>query len=415
LELKTPQSIIHIKHRITIQQYKYWILLLLEMREQMLAGIAPDEQGFYTVRMAKIEERIGYTQSKHIIWQDMMALKNQTIDFNILNKDGKKERYGAGFISEWKISNDFIRFKFPSFLEDVMRGLEDPKAIFQQLNWTVFNSFSGKYEAVIYKLCKDYIGVGRTPYMELAEFREYMGIEKNEYLEFKALSRRVIMEPIKRINESEISDILVFPELKKEGRNVVGLHFRAEYKKQEKDVVKIPFFDPDEKSPFRLAKAPISPRTQAEYLEIRTGDEIMLCIERANEYGEQQEKAGKPVKYGALYRKAISEGWHEEKARQNEKQAEAATKKVDAQQREAEAKRAEAEKSKRNYEEIELSIQWFEALPEGKKKALEIEYLAESNATDVGMYKKTGYNYSGFRIFVKKTWKTKHVNTEETP
>ena len=212
LELKTPQSIIHIKHRITIQQYKYWLLLLLEMREQMLAGIAPDEQGFYAVPMEKIAERIGYVQSKYIIWQDLLALKNQTIDFNVLNKDGKKERYGAGFISEWKVTNDFIRFKFPSFLEDVMMGLADPQAIFQLLNWTVFNSFSGKSEAIIYKLCKDYIGVGRTPYMELAQFREYMGIEKNEYPLFKDFNKWVIARPTKAINENEISDISVFPE-----------------------------------------------------------------------------------------------------------------------------------------------------------------------------------------------------------
>jgi hypothetical protein len=406
LELKTPQCIIHIKHRITIRQYKYWILLLLEMREQMLAGIRPDEQGFYTVYREKISGMIGYDQNKKELWDDLLALKNETIAFNTLNKDGEKERYGAGFISEWKITNSLIRFKFPSFLEEVMMGFKHPRAIFQMLNWNVFNSFSGKYEAILYKLCKDYIGVGRTPYISVTEFRDYMGMRTGEYTQFKELNKWVITRSVKAINESEISDILVFPELKKEGRNVVGLHFRAEYKKQEKDVVKIPFFEPDEKSPFRLAKAPIAPRTQAEYLETRTGDEIMLCIERANEYGEQQEKAGKPVKYGALYRKAISEGWHEEKARQKEKEAEAATKKVETQQREAEAKRAEAEKSERKKAEMELSIQWFEALPESEKKAIEGEFLAESNPIDIGGFKKRGYTFIGFRFFVNKKWKS---------
>ena len=412
LELKTPQCIIHIKHRITIRQYKYWILLLLEMREQMMAEIRPDEEGFYSVRKDKISELIGYEQNKKELWDDLLALKNETIAFNSLNKDGEREKYGAGFISEWKITNSVIRFKFPSFLEKVMMGLKEPKVIFQMLNWNIFNSFSGKYEAIIYKLCKDYIGVGRTPNICVTEFRDYIGVRSGEYTQFKELNKWVITRSVKAINESEISDILVFPELKKEGRNVVGLYFRAEYKKQEKEVVKIPFFEPDEKSPFRFAKAPISPGIQAEYLETRTGDEIMLCIERANEYGEQQEKAGKPVKYGAIYRKAISEGWHEEKARQKEKEAEAATKKVAARQREAEAKRAEAERLERKETEKELSKKWFKDLPDDEKKAMENEYLAESNAFDVGGYKKSGYNYIGFRCFVNKTWKTKHLNTE---
>jgi hypothetical protein len=232
-------------------------------------------------------------------------------------------------------------------------------------------------------------------------------VDVNDYPQFKDFNKWVITRPVKAINESEISDILVFPELKKEGRNVVGLYFRAEYKKQEKDVVKIPFFEPDEKSPFRFAKAPISPGIQAEYLEIRTGDEIMLCIERANEYGEQQEKAGKPVKYGAIYRKAISEGWHEEKARKKEKKAEAATKNADKRQREAEEKRAEAEKLQRNQTERELSIKWFEALPDGEKKAFEIEYFAQANTFDAGEYRKKGYAYIGFRFFVNSIWKNK--------
>jgi hypothetical protein len=42
--MKTPQSIIHIKHYITLQQYKYWIFLLQELRRQFDAGIMPDEK-----------------------------------------------------------------------------------------------------------------------------------------------------------------------------------------------------------------------------------------------------------------------------------------------------------------------------------------------------------------------------------
>ena len=42
--LRLPQEIIHIKHYISWQQYKYWAFLLQELAEQFEAGIEPDEK-----------------------------------------------------------------------------------------------------------------------------------------------------------------------------------------------------------------------------------------------------------------------------------------------------------------------------------------------------------------------------------
>jgi hypothetical protein len=93
--LKTPQSIIHIKHRITLQQYKYWILLLQELRMQFEAIVQPDEDGFYKMPMSKLAEHIGYTPNKLEINHDLRALKNEDISYNMLGKDGSKELYGS--------------------------------------------------------------------------------------------------------------------------------------------------------------------------------------------------------------------------------------------------------------------------------------------------------------------------------
>jgi hypothetical protein len=35
---------------------------------------------------------------------------------------------------------------------------------------------------------------------------------------------------------------------------------------------------------------------------------------------------------------------------------------------------------------------------------MESEYLAESNPVDIGGFKKSRYNYTGFRFFAKKKW-----------
>ena len=81
--------------------------------------------------MQHIVDKLGYAPKKLDIWQDLLALKNETIAFNLLEKDGQSAKYGAGFISEWTVSTNRIGFKFPSILESVMRGLDDAEAIFQ--------------------------------------------------------------------------------------------------------------------------------------------------------------------------------------------------------------------------------------------------------------------------------------------
>lgn len=54
--LKAPQSIIHIKHRISLRQYKYWVLLLQDLRHKFDNGIRPDDKGFYAMPMATLSE-----------------------------------------------------------------------------------------------------------------------------------------------------------------------------------------------------------------------------------------------------------------------------------------------------------------------------------------------------------------------
>jgi Initiator Replication protein len=369
--IKTPQSLIHIKHRISLLQYKYWILLLRELREQFDAGTPPDENGFRFVSMDKLEAAIGYVPNKAEFFKDLLALKNETIAFNVLEKDGQEAKYGAGFISEWKITSQRVAFKFPSVLENVMRGLEHPKAIFQQLNWEIFNHFSGKYEAVIYKLCKDYVGVNQTPYMTVAEFRDYMGLKPTEYPVFMKLNEWVIKKPTDRINESDISDITVTPDYERQGRKVLGLRFLIQRKNQ--TTITFPELEP---SPaFRFAKVHVDSNLQSQYLALRAPEEIELCIDRANEYAETQEKAGNEVNLGAVYRKAITEGWHtqhaEKKARKKSVAVEMQKKAEEKQQEKTAKEEALREATAKNIAELDK----FDAMPEDIKRRIREEYL----------------------------------------
>jgi uncharacterized FlaG/YvyC family protein len=370
--IKTPQSLIHIKHRISLLQYKYWILLLKELKVQFDGGLAPDELGFRYVSMQSIADSLGYLPNKVDIVKDLTALTKESLLCNVLEKDGEQAKYIATFLSEAKVTSSRISFKFPSMLEGVIRGLEEPKAIFQQLNWDIFNHFSGKYEAIIYKLCRDYVGVSRTPYMTVEEFRDYMGLKPTEYTEFKELNRNVIATPCKRINDSDLSDISVEVELEKEKRFVVGIRFLVNKKNQ----ASIPFPEFEPNPAFRFSKIHIESNTQAQYLALRAPDEIQLCIERANEYAEAQEKAGKATNLGAVYRKAIEEGWHVQHAVKKQKKAAIEHAKIQVVREVKEKQSEEAQELQKSREHTDALIVRFNALSDEKKTSLRAEYRA---------------------------------------
>lgn len=365
-QVKAPQSIVHIKHSITLRQYKVWLVILQKYRDVYEEKLELDNDGLYTFSKSELDDLLGYEINKDVLKNEFEKIRREPIIINYLEKDKAPVTHGMGFISEWKVSSKTIRFKLPSFLENVMKGLDQPKAMFQLINWQIFNHFSGKYEAIIYKLCRDYMGAKNTPYMTIQEFREYMGLKDGEHEEFKNLSRRIIEGPIKKINDSEISDIQVEAKYKTAGRKVLGLYFSVSKKNQ----TSIPFPELEQNPAFQFAKVHIEASMQMEYLALRKPEEIELCIERANEYGEGEAAKGKEPNYGAIYRKAINEGWHTSYADKKAKKEAVETQKRKEVEKEQDAAKKKAAEAAKTDSWLRETLAAFAELPEERKTEL---------------------------------------------
>lgn len=407
--IKTPQELVHIQHKITLRQYKYWILMLRAYREAYEAGEVIDEKGFHRIAIMDLANWIGYEPVKAELRADFEAIRKEPIIYNVLGKDGKKLMRGAGFISEWEISSNWVGFKLPGFLRDCIEQLDLKSSIFQALNWSVFNSFSGKYEAILYKLCRDYVGVTRTPYMSLENFRDYMGIADDEYTDFKRLNQWAISEPLKRINASEISDISIEAEFKRETRKIVGLWFKVTPKRQT-------VLDFGDDPAFRFAKVDIPLPQQKQYLASRPPELVELSIQRANEYADEQERQGKEVNLGALYRKAIEEEWGKDyqtkKARESEKA------RLTREKKEAEKKKAlETRRQTLSNDFIrELNSAAMRALSLDDRRAFADRYLAETGEGKRPLFdrEKGDFRDPAERVHFM-TWLRKTVAPEPTP
>lgn len=415
-DLKTPQSLIHLDHTMTLVQYKYWILFLHDVKRQILQGVEPDEKGYYYISMKEVNALMGIkvTQRKSIIFDDLKALKNITVSYNVLEKDGTKAKIGHGLIYDWYVSNNRIGYILPKTFVDTMLQLDtDKQSIFHLLNWQIFNSFSGKYEAILYKLCKDYIGVGITHKFTIDEFRKYLGLGEKEYIQFFELNRWTIQKPIKIINESEISDITISVKFEKQGRKVVGVQFLVEPKQKA-----LPFNENNPHFAFAGAKITLSTEQQQTYLEKYNNEQIEAILERANEYAQKLADDGKKVNFGAIYNKAFGEGWGLDTLEAKKRaEAEAEAKRLEAKAKKEAEKKAKAEaeaKERAEKERTEKAIKFFESLPADEQEKIldELEnltppfmkkYFSERRKNGEKPYKNAPYNF-GLRDLIEANY-----------
>lgn len=300
---RTPQELIHVRHSITLVQYKLWLLLIRRYRELYEQTGRPSADGeFCYISTSTLAERLGYEPKTSELKRDLEQIRVEPLHYNLLEKDGSPAMVGAGFISEWFVSSSRVGVIFPKLIRHSIENLDSYSSIFHIFNWAIFNSYSGKYEALVYKLCKDYVGVQRTPYFTLEQYRDYMGIGATEYTEFKRLNQWVINGPVKKINESEISDVAVSVNFKTQGRKVLGLWFAVAQKDQLALSV-------EKSGAFDAALIKISPQLQMEYLQDRTAESVSLSIQRANEYIATKQAEGTSPNIGAIYRRAINDDW----------------------------------------------------------------------------------------------------------
>lgn len=391
--IRTPQELVHIKHTITIRQYKYWIIMVRLYREAHELGLTADADQYYRVKYTDLERYMGYVPKKSELRQDLEALRKEAIIYNVLTKDKKPIQRGTGFINEWEVTSSSFGFKLPTFLTDIVKSLDFNNRMFLQLNWDIFSSFSGKYEAIIWKLCKDYVGVPCTPEMSIASFREYCGLREGEYQEFKDLNKYIISGPVKRLNDNNLADILVEPVMKKEGRRVVSLYFRVQPKRQT-------VLDFGDDPAFRFARVQFPLADQKRYLSSLSAEEVELCVERANEYADELEKKGEPVNIGGLYRKAIEGNWGRDLAQRKALEEKQAAKKATAKKKEHGVERLESLRS--DYE-----VAWREkanaAVAAMDEQALAAEYDAYlADKKPMPALVKKGLESESFRAWLRQ-------------
>lgn len=108
-------------------------------------------------------------------------------------------------------------------LPDPIRNIFSAPKKYYYISMAVNARFRSKYALALYEILKENEFRGQTEIMSVEQYREKMGIEDGEYLEFKRLSARAIAAPLLEIEE--LSDFTADIQYKTRGRKVIGIQF----------------------------------------------------------------------------------------------------------------------------------------------------------------------------------------------
>ena len=210
---------IQIQNRITHLQRRAWNVLLANSYNEL------PNKDIHTVSMVELAAKLGYDSKDHEYLKDIVtSLVDCTVEWNLLNKD-KKQVWGvASLLGSAEIENGICSYSFAAHLR---LKLHNP-LMYTRLNLRLQNEFKSQYALILWEVCFDYFDVhwcrGETPFIPLETFRELMGVESDEYSEFKDLNKKIIKAAIKEIND--LTDYFVEVEQKRIRRKVAELKFR---------------------------------------------------------------------------------------------------------------------------------------------------------------------------------------------
>ena len=145
-----------------------------------------------------------------------------------INKRGNVENVLSRWVSEIRYIDDeaTVKLIFAPAIVPLITRLEEQ---FTKYELQQISNLSSAYAVRLYELLIAWRSTGQTPVIELAEFRQKIGVLDDEYTRMGNFKDRVLNLAIAQVNEH--TDINVKCEQHKKGRNISGFSFIFKQKK----------------------------------------------------------------------------------------------------------------------------------------------------------------------------------------
>ena len=220
-------SLIQASYTLSLVEARLILLAIVEARETG-RGITPDS--YLEVHADHYANQFSVT--KQTAYQGLAdavsSLFNRQVTIHTIDEStGKPERQIVRWVSGISYVDDAAKVKI-RFSPDVVPLITRLEANFTSYTLEQISELQSSYAVRLYELLIQWRSVTKTPLFKLADFRNQLGVDIEEYPRMDNFKRFVLDLAIYQINKH--TDINVCYEQQKEGRVITGFIFNLKLK-----------------------------------------------------------------------------------------------------------------------------------------------------------------------------------------
>lgn len=217
-------ALINASYNLDLTEQRLILLAVLEARKTD----TPNNQDLTVHVKSYIERfRVGKSAAYEALKNACNALYERRFSYQKLTEKGNIENVRSRWVQRVSyVDNEaLVRIRFSDDVTPLITSLEKH---FTSYELEQVSELSSAYAIRLYELLIAWRSTGKTPFIELTDFRCKLGVEPNEYSRIDHFKKRVLDFAVKQINEH--TDITVKYEQHKRGRSISGFSFSFKQK-----------------------------------------------------------------------------------------------------------------------------------------------------------------------------------------
>lgn len=224
-------TLINASYNLEVTEQRLILLSIIRARETS-QGISADSK--LEIHASDYAERFEVTKEAayNALKNAVNNLFERKFSFKEIHKDTNKEIVvKSRWVSRIAYIDDLAILEI-TFAPDVVPLVTRLEKHFTSYQLKQVAQLTSKYAIRLYELLIAWKDIGKTPFMQLEDFRDKLGLEINEYQKMVNFKARVLEPAITQIND--MTDIIVKYEQFKTGRTISGFVFSFKHKNSNK-------------------------------------------------------------------------------------------------------------------------------------------------------------------------------------
>jgi len=225
-------SLINASYTLGLVEQRLILLAIIEARE---TGKGVDTQTFLEIHAQHYADRfnIDVKNTYAMLSDAVLTLFNRQVTYMTIDeKRNKPEKRVVRWVSgiSYVEGAGIVKLRFAPEIVPLITRLEENFTWYELMQVANLNLYATR----LYELLVCWRSIGKTPIIEIHDFRSKLGLLETEYKAMCDFKKRVLDPAIKQINEH--TDITVKAEQHKAGRSITGFSFKFKQKQQSKPV-----------------------------------------------------------------------------------------------------------------------------------------------------------------------------------